>query len=485
MSTGCVGNNKNNKRIGSEGILRRNIDQLNRMRLLIGIYLAVLFTAVFCGCGKPEKSDPAENTPKKLVLGILEEDTRIIQKAGEFEKASGKYQVEIKIYQKAPDGSTLPRSEGVTRLSLDLISGEAPDLLFVKDLDVETYMEKGILEDLSPFLAKSKVLSKEDFFEKILESCTYEGKLAFLPTHFSLDTQAAKTSLVGSRRGWSMEELMDFSRKHPGVNLMESGDKQQILARMLAMNWKRFLDEEKGTCDFLSKDFQNLLLFAKTFPDNWQDMDSRMIHLRLADNSLLLKNVYLIDFDEIQNSTALFCGEDVTFVGYPTYLKSNGCLLWMTCGMAITTGAANREGAWDFIEFMLSDRWDQCEGTISGFSVRKSIYEMQKKQAMEGKTGYDAQGNLRLMSRWGDTWMVDEKTGEEFYYESHPVTKEEADLVEELLSGAVLASLRYDEKLLNIVAQEAGSYFFGDRTVQEAAERIQTRISLYLMENKD
>lgn len=441
------------------------------------MFFWMLLTMVSCG-----KKMNVDSGPQKLVFGMLEEDIRITQKAKQFEKASGKYQVEVRTYQKSSDGSTLTRAEGINRLSLDLISGNVPDLLFVKDMDIANYVEKGILEDLTPFLTKSAVLNQGDFFEKILESCTFHEKLAFLPTHFALETKAAKTSLVGEKQGWSMEELTVFYEKHPEVNLMESGDKQQILAWMLALNWQRYLDEEKDFCNFYSEDFLSLLRFANTFPENWQDMDSRMTHLRLADDSLLLKNVYLIDFDEIQDNIAFFEGEEVTFAGYPTYGDDNGCLLWMSCGMAITTGGANQEGAWKFIEYMLSEPWNQCEGIISGFSVRKSFYEEQKKQAMEGKEAYDAQGKLRPMSRSGDTWMVDEKTGEEFYYESHPVTHEEAELIEELLANAVPASLRYDENLLEIVAQEATYYFAGERTAQEAAKRIQTRASLYLSE---
>lgn len=45
-----------------------------------------------------------------------------------------------------------------------------------------------------------------------------------------------------------------------------------------------------------------------------------------------------------------------------------------------------------------------------------------------------------------------------------------------------LVFIGYNEQIAGIILEEGEAYFSGQRTVEEAAERIQNRVTLYLSE---
>lgn len=75
----------------------------------------------------------------------------------------------------------------------DITSGAGcPDILDLSNLDVKELASKGVFEDMTPYLEKSSVLSKDDFFENIVNSYTYDGKLVGIPKSFTLSTTSAR-----------------------------------------------------------------------------------------------------------------------------------------------------------------------------------------------------------------------------------------------------------------------------------------------------
>ena len=64
-----------------------------------------------------------------------------------------------------------------------------------------------------------------------------------------------------------------------------------------------------------------------------------------------------------------------------------------------------------------------------------------------------------------------------------PITKERADeIVAQLYSFTQV--YRSDDTLLNIVREEAGPFFAGQKKAQEVAPIIQSRVQLYVNENR-
>ena len=63
-----------------------------------------------------------------------------------------------------------------------------------------------------------------------------------------------------------------------------------------------------------------------------------------------------------------------------------------------------------------------------------------------------------------------------------PITKEEVTKVKNLILSSG-ANLLHDETVVGIIEEEAGAFFKGEKTAEEVAKIIDSRVSIYLKEN--
>ena len=68
-----------------------------------------------------------------------------------------------------------------------------------------------------------------------------------------------------------------------------------------------------------------------------------------------------------------------------------------------------------------------------------------------------------------------------FLYEDGKITQEDVELMRTLLSSVSYA-VNESQSLEDIIIEEASEFFAGTISVQEAAEKIQSRASLYIKE---
>ena len=73
--------------------------------------------------------------------------------------------------------------------------------------------------------------------------------------------------------------------------------------------------------------------------------------------------------------------------------------------------------------------------------------------------------------------------GEEEMIELYAVTQEQYDAVMDLINSTT-SYLDYDQNVLDIITEEAAGYFAGSKTLEEASRLIQSRVNLYIQEQK-
>lgn len=109
------------------------------------------------------------------------------------------------------------------------------------------------------------------------------------------------------------------------------------------------------------------------------------------------------------------------------------------------------------------------------FVVKKSI-EPQYQVDEEGKRVLDGNGNP-IPLPLGNIWISDSVEIEL----PRPV-QEDYDRFMELYNATDSVSYQ-DENITKIVTEEAAGYFSGDRSLEDIARQIQSRVSLYVSEN--
>ncbi len=171
-------------------------------------------------------------------------------------------------------------------------------------------------------------------------------------------------------------------------------------------------------------------------------------------------------------------GEPV-YIGYPA-ADGIGCIAECSGALALAAQSENPEEAWDYIEYYL----ERSPNRVIGFSTRRSFLEQQMEDAVtvsyyldeEGNPLLDADGNPVPESLGGVRWSFED---DEITFRT--ATEEEVNCVKELIESARPLSAA-DDRIMAIIQEEAEPFFQGQKSVEEVADIIQSRVQIYLDE---
>jgi len=415
---------------------------------------------------------PYDSVTEKTILtyGTLYSDDRIIEKIIDFNKTNEKYRIEVKEY------GIDDWEQAQVQMNADILSGNGPDIFSLSyGASIESYINKGVFEDLNQYLEKDTLIKKEDYLENVLNAYEVEDKLYAIMPSFTIGTIMGKSSLIGDRESWTIQDLIAFAKEQPeGTKIFEYATKDSILSTLLMYNVEEYIDYKTGECSFDSESFIQILEFANQFDKEFVwDENAPSTPSLIAENKLTLVNTNFSDVLSFQAYQKMF-GEEVTFIGYPTssgkgsVLESNGSTL------AINAKAKNKEGAWEFVRmFMLEDYQTSLDW---GFPILKSALEDNFQEAMKEESWTDETGTevVQPKTTWG--WN-------DFQVEIYAATQEEVDEIRDLIMSIDKVS-SYDQQIQSIVAEEAAAYFEGMKTAPEVATIIQSRIQIYVNESR-
>ena len=425
------------------------------------------------------KVDPEDVKDKKVItLAMTSTDWGIRRLAIQFNKSNEEYRISILDYE-ALYGTDDDWQAGVTRLNTDIVSGKVPDILLLNySMPVDSYISKGLFADLKPFIEKDEAFAIEDFMPNVIEACSVDGKLYSLVPSYSIDTLVAKTSDVGKERGWTVQDVKDVLASKPeGTQLLMNVDRDTMLQYCFTLAGSQFIDWESGSCNFNSDGFIQMLEFIATFPEevNWEAMpdnfwdtyDSMWREGKVIANFASIGD--LRNFNSLEKGTF---GEEITMIGFPSS-DGDGSAIWPNLQLALSAKSKNSEGAWEFLRTFLTD--DYQKSLEYGFPLSVKHLDQKVEEAMK-KPFYMDENNNKV--EYDETSYVN---GVEVVIS--PITKERADeIIAELYSFTQL--YRADDTLLNIVREEAGPFFAGQKNAKEVASIIQSRVQIYVNENR-
>lgn len=423
--------------------------------------------------------------PKKeeIVIAQLYPNPDMPAAATIFNRESDSYHVTVKNYLSNFSTSSEEVEAAITRLVADIISGNGPDILSPGGLEnqMEELVSMGAFEDLNPYLDQSSVLDREDMIESVLNAQTYDGVLVSLPASFDIYTYFGNSAIVGGEMGWSYKDVIALLKANPGSALDDGIDRTRTLSFCMDIN--DFVDWETATCSFDCDEFKDLLEFVAQLSmpeesvfnsDGWP-----LLMEKLKSGDILLLFAGISSFTDIQVVQEKFQG-DVTAIGLPTTDGSfKGHLLVQSSAMMLSSSDV-KKGAWEFIEcyFIKGDEryrygfpnsWSKLEEMITK--------ELEQRLDFSGNPVFDENGDPVPANRVGYTFG-------DYHFDTHFPTQEEIDLVLDLIrSGSNTDSSEREAMLRQIVNEEAEAFFRGQKTVDQVAETIQRRASIYVSEN--
>lgn len=425
------------------------------------------------------KKDASEIEQKTvLTMACLYIDYTLRGEIIAFNKTNGKYRIEVNDYSQYNDYNSENEDDwnaGLTRLTTEIISGNVPDILSTSELPIQQYAAKGLLEDLYPYIDSDPDLSRDDFVQSVLRALEVDGKLYQTASTFSVQTVVGDPRVVGYETGWTIDELMALMATMPaGTQAFAQTTKEWMLQSLCYICLGDYVDWQTGKCSFDSDDFIKLLEFANTFPAEyeWSEDQPELPDL-IMDGKVLLNTYYASDMGELQMYKAMFGGE-IVFKGFPSPTR-NGHVLNISTGLAMSSKCSDKEGAWEFMRMLMSREYQESDNMWS-FPTNKYALEAKMEKAMEKDTYIDENGEEVEASKGGYGWgnlMVD-------IYAS---TQEEVDMIMELINSAENVAT-YDSAMMEIILEEAQAYFSGSKTARDVAALIQSRVSIYVNEQR-
>jgi ABC-type glycerol-3-phosphate transport system substrate-binding protein len=155
--------------------------------------------------------------------------------------------------------------------------------------------------------------------------------------------------------------------------------------------------------------------------------------------------------------------EPITCIGFPTTDGNVANGIFPVDGVyTIHAKSKHKKGAWDFIQYAILER----EQNTAGFPIRQSAMERVFEEAM-AEANQRMRNGSRTAARGTSYFYMDDIT-----YDKG--TQEEINGLKELIDTATVTAI-YPSHILMMISEECQAYFYGQETVEEAAEAVLER----------
>ena len=394
-------------------------------------------------------ADPADITPKKkLVIASLTPESTIQDSAARFSQYSGENYIQVVDYTQ---GGALPADQAILRLHADLVSGSGPDmLLFTPDFTPYPYIRQDYLVDMLDLFGTDGAVSIEDI--AVARALEVSGGIYFVGSRFYAETILGLKSTFGDAFGWTLDTYLELESARPaGAETLYNTTRERFLREIAARYIRTAIDWETGDCNFDCPEFIEILRASARVRENPEgtnagEMDFTYGPVRVAKGTLLgasswIDSVWKLAFEEYA------AGCELSAIGWPTADGSCGSDVYVIDPIGICSQGENIDACWAFVQFYLQD----IQPDTSGLPMYMPLLEQELQNAQQKVEG------------------------------QFQITREDAEAFLTFLSQIENVVL-YDETVLNIIETECAAFFAGDKSAEETARLIQSKVSLYVAE---
>lgn len=394
--------------------------------------------------------DSAALPREEVVYGTLAINSTMMNQIVEFNKQSREYYVTVQIYGNGD------LENGRIQLQAALSGDDGPDIINVFFVDnCDGYVRNGYFEDLTSYIQATEENGNDKQGEvmwQIMEPYFTDGKVYILLPHFTLSGLVISPEDTEGMADWNVKEMFRLIEKNAGQkSIFTTSTAENVLLLAVRGMQGDFIDYSTKTCNFEREEFIRLLEYCRQYgrESDWSgtmsmgDMAQRTLFLDMTFSSYM---EYLL--------TQASYGQGIELYGYPTVKGQEYIVNKSIDACAMNAKSNNKAGAWTFMESLLHFAYQETEGL--GWPICKGAYY--------NVWAYNKGTAVRIK---GTDYYVDEQDKEMFDY---------------ILENGSFQSGAIDENIMNIIQEETASYFAGDKSAQEVARIIQSRVQLVLNE---
>jgi len=381
----------------------------------------------------------------------------------EFNKQSDEYFVTFEAL-----GLSGPDEPG-TYANTHLVSDECPDLLMINYYYYQIYAEAGVLEDLSPYLNQSTLLSVDHYLESATAPFRTGDAVYGIPKGFSLRGLVGRKSQVEELcDNMTIDTFLEFLEKNPTAKFEYGGQPPRILELCLKYGMEQYVDFEKGICRFDEEEFRKLLERINDLERSGGNGDWESLK---QSNNILFAEIALNDFFTLEKE-AMSYGDDMIFLGYPSLDGKMVCEMFPDYNIGIPKNGKNKEGAWEFLKYYLLNYKIPTDMPTEKEKLNSELEAAATPKYKTDENGERVEVPVTQVYLFYNNRVVP----------VYALSEEKAEHIEKAIHSTKLMT-KESRALSEIILEECYGYFYGEKTLDATLDIMQNRCQLYLDEN--
>lgn len=420
--------------------------------------------------------DMATVPGNELTVYALRDSPMIRQAASLFQKQYPDVYVKVEIGMTGEDG--ISSEDALQALSTDIMAGNGPDVLLLDGLPVNSYIEKGILADISDVV--KEIEEKDGLFEKIKAPYEKDGAIYEISTRFYFmvfDGPGAAAS-----DGGTLLSLVEYAEKlkkeNPDSKALDRNAKS-LLYNLYYADSANWLNED-GSLD--ESALEAWLTLAKRLydidrseesRDEWFEFEGTLLGTGANDARSVAMNQNLLAFGTIvktEDMLGLLSAEKrmqpAGSYGLLNGDETKSFIPYLTAG--VNSNSRSMDHAKAFLGLLLGKEYCSLGG--EGFPVNRAAFEARNE---ETKSLAD-DGMVSIGS------MEDDGTVYTETYEGL-MTDEALDKLTGILESLDTPALT-DSTIHNLVLEQGEKFLKDEQSLETTMNTLKQKMNLYLSE---
>jgi len=429
-----------------------------------------------------EYSEEASAVPShEIKVYALNDNQAIRQAISNFQTKNPDYYINLEIGMSGEDSITA--SDALSTLNTNILAGNGPDLILLDQMPVDSYIEKGLLEDLADVVEECK--KDSTFFENILNYKQTKDGVYVIPTRFALPVVAGTDETIKNVTDLSSlrTEIQRLRSENPDVaSILGPDNAEALLGKLLNTSLVKIVKED-GTLD---KDGLTEFLSAakEIYDSNYQpdeDAENYYMSVNGMDSNVLLNMPTVLSkgqkmnigkLDGVWALGSLVSMNDEVDWSYNVLagLSQNVFIPQDTIG--ISAKSEEKDAARKFLKYLLSGE-NQSSIQPSGFPVNADALEQayesvkgQEKSSIAFSTASEESGGVS-----SDIQTMTLRSANE----------DEFRAVKDYIAAADTAAVT-DTVITEAIVAEGGTCLTEGSDINDAVDKILQSVNLYLAE---
>lgn len=405
-----------------------------------------------------------KNFKAELNVYMLQDNPFIKQAIFNYKKDNPDININIQVGYDEHNGIT--KEDAIKNLNTEILSGKSADIIILDGLNVDNYIEKGVLLDISDVIMP--LVGSNEILENIVNPFIKDGKIYTIPTRFAPSTIWGNSEIINNYT--SLDSLAKWQQENPDKMMFYPMKPEKLIEKTFKTNTQILNEDDTINEDELKKYLENIKILSSD-KDTGAKMETELEENIGALEYLAYKDIQ-VHIQEMMTAETEFNHSyaSMKMNGNATYKVNDGYFKPLNM-IGINSKSKNIDIAKDIIKTALSQETQKIN-IISdgGITVNKKVFDSFK--VIEDNKDENISTVFMMIGVHPDKNidmggnLPSDEDKVKFYETIEKVSK----------------PTKEDTILMNFIIEESKGYFKGEMDIEKTTKAILQKANTYLSE---